>query len=223
MVEILHRDKKLVVLNKPPDVSLLADRSGVACLWDSLPDLLGGKPYLVHRLDKPTSGVLLIALHPETQKTLTRAFAARQVRKFYVAWVNGQPPDAGCIDLPLRTGRKSRYRVAGPREQIIQHNGRWTLAPGTATDPEGHPSTSRMRVLERRPERTLVLLQPLSGRTHQLRVHLAWVGYPILGDRLYGAPTAAAQQANRLQLHSHRIVLPDGRSFVARQTTDWMA
>ncbi|MCB1685288.1 MAG: RNA pseudouridine synthase, partial [Pseudomonadales bacterium] len=186
MVEILYQDDELAVLNKPADVSLLADRSGADNLWDHLPDLLGRKPYAVHRLDKPTSGVLLIALDRQTQQTLTRAFTARQIRKFYLAWVTGQPPDAGVIDLPLRKGRKSRYRVAGPREQITLAGGSWVLASGTTMDPEGHPSTSRMRVLQRKSGRSLVLLQPLTGRTHQLRVHLAWIGYPILGDQLYG-------------------------------------
>jgi len=218
-IEILHRDTELVVINKPPDLSLLADRSGSVCLWDALPDLLGCRPYLVHRLDKPTSGVLLVALSPAAQRTLTRAFAARQLRKFYLAWVVGYPGAAGRIDLPLRKGRKSRYRVAGQRADIVNRDGDWRLR----SDAEGHPSTTRMRALVRSRDRSLLLLQPLTGRTHQLRVHLAWIGHPILGDRLYGAPDSADQQADRLQLHSHRIVLPDGRTFVARHTERWMS
>ena len=226
-MEILHRDADLAVINKPPDVSLLADRSGADCLWDALPSVLGCKPYLVHRLDKPTSGVLLIALTLAAQQTLTRAFAARQLRKFYLAWVVGHPGAAGRIDLPLRKGRKSRFRVAGQRADIEHHDGGWRLnadadAPGNRAQ-EAHPSITRLRTLVRTQDRSLLLLQPLTGRTHQLRVHLAWIGHPILGDRLYGTPDAPAQRTDRLQLHSHRIVLPDGRTFVARQTSGWLS
>jgi len=163
MFEVIHRDDNLLVLNKPADVSVLADRSGAPCLWDGLEAFLMQKPYLVHRLDKPTSGVLLVALNPGTQSRLTRAFQARQVRKFYLAWVTGDPGAAGLIDLPLKKGRKSRYRVAGPRESIIERSRRWTLGADTA---DGHPSLTRFRTLRREAERPLLLLA--SGhRFHQ--------------------------------------------------------
>jgi len=219
MFEVIHRDDNLLVLNKPADVSVLADRSGAPCLWDGLEAFLMQKPYLVHRLDKPTSGVLLVALNPGTQSRLTRAFQARQVRKFYLAWVTGDPGAAGLIDLPLKKGRKSRYRVAGPRESIIERNRRWTLGADTA---DGHPSLTRFRTLRREAERTLLLLAPLTGRTHQLRVHLSWIGYPIVGDRLYGKPGNPVQQAARLMLHAHRIVLPEDGSHAAPTGADWV-
>ena len=76
MAEILYRDANIAVLDKPPGVALLADRSGAPNLWEALPDLLGAKPYLVHRLDKPTSGVFLIALTEPMQRALTRSFQA---------------------------------------------------------------------------------------------------------------------------------------------------
>jgi tRNA pseudouridine65 synthase len=82
----LHRSRDLLVLDKPADVSMFADRAGAPCLWDALKDALGAegrRPYAVHRLDKGTSGVLLVALTPARQAELTRAFAARAVRKFY--------------------------------------------------------------------------------------------------------------------------------------------
>ena len=217
--EIIYRDACLAVLNKPADLSLLADRSGQACLWDQLPDILGLKPYLVHRLDKPTSGALAIALDIATQRTLTRAFQSRQVGKYYLAWVLGDPGSRGTIDLPLRKGRKSRYRVAGPRESITRSGDHWSI--GTA-DGEGKESFTRYRRLRTGDGRSLLLLAPRTGRTHQLRVHLSWIGHPIVGDRLYGRPDDPAQQGERLYLHSHRIVLPDHGSFAARTGSDWI-
>jgi tRNA pseudouridine32 synthase/23S rRNA pseudouridine746 synthase len=217
--EILFRNDDLAVLNKPPDVSLLADRSGARCLWDDLPDLLGTKPYLVHRLDKPTSGVLVIALNPDTQSRLTRAFQARQVRKFYLARVLGNPGARGTIDLPLKKGRKSRYRVAGSRAAIVRARERWFLS--ALEPPDGHPSLTRFRRIAQRRHTTLLALAPHTGRTHQLRVHLAWIGHPILGDRLYGKPDDPAQRAKRLHLHSHRIVLPEHGSYIAPVPEDF--
>jgi RluA family pseudouridine synthase len=217
--EIIFRDARLAVLNKPADLSLLADRSGQACLWDQLPDILGGKPYLVHRLDKPTSGALAIALDVATQRALTRAFQARQVGKYYLAWVLGDPGSRGTIDLPLRKGRKSRYRVAGPRDSINRSGDLWSI---DKRDDEGKESLTRYRRLRRTDGRSLLLLSPRTGRTHQLRVHLSWIGHPIVGDRLYGRPDDPAQQGDRLYLHSHRIVLPDHGSFAAPTGGDWI-
>jgi tRNA pseudouridine32 synthase/23S rRNA pseudouridine746 synthase/23S rRNA pseudouridine1911/1915/1917 synthase len=221
-LEIIGRDERLAVLAKPAGISLLADRAEPDCLWNQLPERLGSKPYLVHRLDKGTSGVLLVALDQRTQSTLTRAFNRRTVRKYYLAWVVGQidGPATRLIDLPLRPGRKSRYRVAGQRSAIRQTAAGWTL--DGPTDPQGRPSSTRMRVLLPGPKRSLVLLQPLTGRTHQLRVHMAWIGHPILGDHLYGRPGAPEQAAERLQLHCHRLVVPGWGSFRTRPDADWL-
>jgi 23S rRNA-/tRNA-specific pseudouridylate synthase len=217
-ISILYRDNNLAVINKPADVSLLADRSGTPCLWEVLPDLLGSKPYLVHRLDKPTSGVLAIALNADTQRSLTRAFAARQPRKFYLVRVLGDPGVRGIIDLPLRKGRKSRYRVAGQRADIVRHGQRWTLdVPAEG----GHPSLTRFRRLDNTGGSSLLLLMPRTGRTHQLRVHLSWIGHPILGESLYGNPKDPTQRAERLCLHAHRLVLPGFGSFQAPLDEDW--
>lgn len=218
-INFIHRDDHVAVLDKPADVPLLADRSGAPCLWDALPDLLGQKPYLVHRLDKPTSGVLAIALDPQTQKQLTRAFAARTVRKFYLAWVLGHPDTDGIIDLPLKKGRKSRYRVAGQRTDISRCDDRWQLVN---PDPDGHASQTRLRVLHQHADRSLLLLMPRTGRTHQLRVHLSWIGHPILGDRLYGKPKDPAQQAERLFLHAHKLILPELGCFRAPLDAGWL-
>jgi tRNA pseudouridine32 synthase / 23S rRNA pseudouridine746 synthase len=221
VLDVIHRDSRLVVLNKPANVSLLADRSGAGCLWDALPEALGTKPYLVHRLDKGTSGVLLVALDAATQRHLTRAFQQRRVRKYYLAWVTGALETNGTlqIDLPLRKGRKSRYRIAGARENIQREAGGWVLS-----DPQrdGHASRTRIRMLRRARGRTLLLASPATGRTHQLRVHLAWIGHAILGDHLYGRPGAPGQQAPRLQLHCHRLAIPGLGTFSADRAADWL-
>ncbi len=215
-VELLYRDRHLAVLDKPAEVSLLADRSGAPCLWDALPERLGTKPYLVHRLDKGTSGVLLVALDQATQRNLTRAFAQRRVRKFYVARVAGSVSsgarDTLAIDLPLKKGRKSRYRVAGERALIRRDDDGWRLETGRG---DGHASLTRIRVLRRDADSTLLLAAPRTGRTHQLRVHLAWIGHPILGDHLYGRPASPQQRADRLLLHCHRLKVPGFGPFVA--------
>lgn len=203
----------MVALDKPADVSLLRDRTGDPCLWDMLPEMLGGKPYQVHRLDKGTSGVLLVARDAATQKQLTAAFRERSVRKYYVTWVTGALPHGGTVDLPLKKGRKSRYRVAGERRHIRLEDGTWRLAGPTM--PGGLPAATRIRPLRAGSARTLLLAQPLTGRTHQLRVHLSWLGHPILGDHLYGRPDDPAQQAPRLQLHCHRLVVPGFGTFRA--------
>lgn len=221
-IQFLHRNAGFAVLDKPSGVALLADRSGAPCLWDLLPDALGARPLLVHRLDKGTSGVLLVATRADVQRALTRLFQQRRVRKYYLCEASGEL-EAGRtldIDLPLRRGRKSRYRVAGLREHIRRHEAGWTLE-GPAQD--GHASFTRVRVLRHRGGRSLLLAAPRTGRTHQLRVHLCWIGHPLLGDTLYGRPAAAEQQAPRLLLHCHRLVVPGFGSFRAPCPADWEA
>jgi len=226
VLDVLYRGTDLLVVNKPANVSLLADRSGEACYWDQLrAELDTGKPYLVHRLDKGTSGVLLVALNPQAQRVLTRAFQARRIGKFYLAWVVGRLDLAAThsIDLPLRKGRKSRFRVAGRREHIVRNGRTWHLdAAAGDSDADGHPSSTRLRRLAAAEQRTLLLLNPRTGRSHQLRVHLAWIGHPILGDHLYGNPDDPQQRAERLQLHCHRLSVPGFGTFSAPPGSGWL-
>ena len=102
--------------------------------------------------------------------------------------------------------------MAGQRADIQEQNGRWAL---TAAEGDGHESLTRFRRLSGTDGETLLLLAPKTGRTHQLRVHLSWIGHPILGEALYGNPKDPAQQADRLYLHAHRLVLPGFGSFRA--------
>jgi tRNA pseudouridine32 synthase/23S rRNA pseudouridine746 synthase/23S rRNA pseudouridine1911/1915/1917 synthase len=217
MIDVLDRGADWLAIDKPSGVSLLADRSGAPCLWDQLREQLAAEdhePFSVHRIDKGTSGVLLVALTRPRQAQLTQAFAARAVSKFYVARVLGDlrlGARTGTIDLPLTKGRKSRYRIAGPRDHIVRDGNRWHLTRRAAS---GHDSVTRLRRLGGDGRHTWLALQPLTGRTHQLRVHLAWIGHPISGDTLYGRPQDDAQRAPRLALHCHRLVF-DGISVSA--------
>ncbi len=219
--EIIHDGNDFVVLNKPSGLSLLKDRSGAPCLWDALPELIAGKPYQVHRLDKGTSGVMLVARTAAAQKLLSASFRLREARKYYLCWVVGSPPGPGLIDLPLKKGRKSRYRVAGERADIIhQPDQGWSIQRLTDSALDAQ---TRIRPLQSG-DRSLLLAAPKTGRTHQLRVHLSWIGFPIVGDHLYGRPADPAQQAARLQLHCHRLVLPGIGSFRASiPEQEWLA
>ena len=109
-----------------------------------------------------------------------------------------------CLAKSGEERTESRYRVAGSRERIARHGARWHLN-GRASG--GHESVTRLRRIGGDSRHTLLALQPLTGRTHQLRVHLAWIGHPIAGDLLYGKPEAEAQQWPRLALHCHRMVV----------------
>ena len=219
MLEYLHTDANLWVLNKPANVSLLKDRQGEQDLWQTL-KATADKPFLVHRLDKGTSGVLLVARTQAAQSELTRAFAERRVGKFYVAWVSGRFPAGQTqhIDLPLCKGRKNRYRIAAPREQIAHTGVRYHVTPDRA----GVEAVTLARCLHHAGDRSLLLLKPITGRTHQLRVHLAWLGYPILGDHLYGRPETPGQSAPRLMLHCHRLVAPGWGQFSAALPGDFL-
>lgn len=221
-LNIIFQDKELAAIDKPSGVSMLKDRNGEECLWDILKKSFEQKPYLVHRLDKGTSGVNLIALNQGIQKKLTKCFQEKEVTKIYLAICVGKPDQAtGVIDLPLCKGRKSRYRVAGNRSDIVckvkhgKHH--WVLAdqgnnPSSNSDSFGNkqafPSITNYTTLYSNGDYSLVVLKPETGRTHQIRVHMSWIGCALLGDHLYGSPKSESQAAERLALHSYLIRLP---------------
>jgi len=156
---------------------------------------------LHHRLDRETSGVMIFALDPRANRKLGKAFENRQVLKEYLACINGLPP-----------------RDAWSREDDIgRRQGRYATVPKG----EGKSAATRFRILLRGGERSLVHAQPLTGRTHQIRLHLAASGYPVLGDRLYGG-----SPWEFLCLHAHRLSLPhpvSGRlmQWTAPLPPDW--
>jgi tRNA pseudouridine32 synthase / 23S rRNA pseudouridine746 synthase len=197
-LEILHEDRQILVLNKPAGLlSVPGKLEGRAdCLltrlqaarWDAL---------LVHRLDCDTSGVMIFARTKQAQGFLGQEFEQRRAAKTYIARVHGvMAQDSGHIDLPLSADWPNRPR------QMVNHE-------------QGRPAQTDWRVIERREGETLVRLFPLTGRSHQLRVHMLALGHPILGDPIYA--TGDARNAPRLMLHAETLTLhhPDSK---ARQT-----
>lgn len=193
---IIHRDARLVVLDKPS--GLLAVPGRGPDLQDCLAARVRGAipgALVVHRLDRDTSGLMLMALDAEAQRHLGRQFEARAVHKTYECVVRGVPAaDAGLVDLPIARdpARPPRYRIDHDR---------------------GRPSQTRWRVLDRGGDRARIEVEPLTGRSHQIRLHLAVLGHPILGDPLY-ADAATLRLAPRLLLHATALALAhpaDGR------------
>jgi len=167
--KILHADGWLLAVDKPAGLLTVPGR-GPARRDALIVRLQRRRPTarIVHRLDRDTSGLLLVALDAAVHRALSARFARRQVEKRYVAEVEGVVDrDAGRIDLPLRKDLQRRYR----------HR----------VDPDrGKPAVTEYRVLARTAFSSRVELRPITGRSHQIRVHLAAIGHPIVGDPLYG-------------------------------------
>lgn len=196
---VIHRDEHVIVLNKPPGLAVQGG-SGTEKHIDGMLDALRfgfeQRPRLVHRLDKDTSGLLLIARTGQAAKRLAESFRDRETEKLYWAIVVGVPPKKeGTIDLPLakRPGARDRELM-----QVDEENGQRALTNFCEIDRAGRRAA-------------LLALWPRTGRTHQLRVHCAEMGCPILGDRKYGgeeALLAAVADSRRLHLHARRLSLP---------------
>ena len=204
---VLREDAHVLVLNKPAGLSSQGGRIKAHTLDDLLWAFMrsnGKRPELVHRLDRDTSGVILAAKTKPAAGFLGKALQMRRFRKTYVALVASAPePPAGLIDTPLtrqEIGRESYMRVCA------------FDAPGA------QGAQSRYRTLAASEEGALVELEPLTGRMHQLRVHMASIGRPLVGDVRYGgALTFAGRAAPRLMLHAARLTFPhpdDGRMTV---------
>jgi 23S rRNA pseudouridine955/2504/2580 synthase len=191
---VIHQDDHAFVLNKPPG---LATQGGTKTtqhldrLLDGLGDEEAGRPKLVHRLDKDTSGALLVARSARAAGHFAKAFSGRTARKVYWALVAGVPSgEEGVIDAPLA----KQPGTGGEKMHIDEEHG---LAAKT-----------RWRMVDRAGNRAAwVELQPLTGRTHQLRAHMAAIGFPIVGDAKYGGPEAflTGGISRKLHLHARRI------------------
>jgi tRNA pseudouridine32 synthase/23S rRNA pseudouridine746 synthase len=197
---VVYEDSAVVVLNKPTGLSVLGERHDTDLV--RLAQAEGETLYPVHRIDKVTSGALLLAKELRHHGDLTRQFNKRTVEKVYLAVTRtGGLPARGRIDLPLSVGRKSRVRVAAPREAIATDGPQWTVpAEAVFTHVKTYPSVSTFTVLWTDGEYTLLAVEPKTGRRHQIRVHLAWIGHPILGDPLFDKELSA-----RTYLHSWRL------------------
>ena len=199
---ILYEDDDVIVVNKPS--GLLTHAKGGLSDEPTVAEIIRPKtsfatdtdrPGIVHRLDRDTSGLLIIAKNPESAAHLQRQFAERTAKKTYIAITDGKPKlNAAKIDLPI---------------------GRNPSAPSTfRIDPNGKPAQTTYHVLAENDAQSLVELKPTTGRTHQLRVHLAHLNAPILGDLVYGKSSDC-----RMMLHAQKleITLPSGerRTFEA--------
>jgi tRNA pseudouridine32 synthase/23S rRNA pseudouridine746 synthase len=197
-LRLLHHDRAIVVADKPAGLLSVpgrgADRADclIARLRRRFPTVL-----LVHRLDLDTSGVMVFALTHAAQADLGRQFEARTVGKAYVARLWGRlEPESGRVDLPLTVDWPNR-----PRQHVNHATGR--------------PAQTDWQVIGRAEGETRVRLLPLTGRSHQLRVHMAELGHPILGDTLYAS--GAARDHPRLMLHAETLSLrhPEGGETVS--------
>lgn len=181
-LKVIYEDDNVMVVNKP--AGLLSEAKGEYCPEKTLADF----GFVAHRLDRDTSGVMILAKTEEVQKFLKRQFQDRKVHKTYYAIISGRPKlDEARIDLPMARDikRPTTFRV----------------------DPNGKEAETFYKVLKSDDKHSLVELRPTSGRTHQLRVHMKYLGHPILGDPVYGE-----EKADRLYLHagSLEITLPGG-------------
>ncbi len=208
-LDVLYEDDHVIVLNKPAGLVVHpapGHPSGtlVNALLARYPELAGSageRPGIVHRLDKETSGVLIVARNTEALEFLQAQFRRREVHKEYLALVHGRPDSTrGLIGAPIGRDPRHRRRL-------------WVV-------PDGRPATTEFEVVEAFPGYTLLLVRPVTGRTHQIRVHLAAIGHPVVGDSAYG-PRRRKQglPLRRHFLHAWRLglTLPDGhqRTFEA--------
>lgn len=186
---VLYQDDNVIVVNKPTGTlthskGALNDEFTVADFFKRFTSYHSdtNRPGIIHRLDRDTSGVLIGALNDDTAKKLQRQFADRKVKKTYIAVVDGTPKEpVALIDLPIGRNPKSpsMFRV----------------------DSNGKQAQTEYEVLASNGKHSLVSLSPLTGRTHQLRVHMAYIGTPIHGDKVYG------KKADRLYLHAASLEL----------------
>lgn len=189
--KVLYRDALMLVIDKPAGLPVHPGPKGGETLTHHLDALRFGlprRPEAAHRLDKDTSGCLILGRHPKAVARLNELFKRNEVDKVYWAVVEGGPAeDEGEIDLALAPKSPDR--------------GWWMKA-----DPKGLPSLTRWRVLGRAEGLTLLELRPVTGRTHQLRVHCQASGWPILGDPIYG--TAPRFGGPGLHLHARSVSVP---------------
>jgi RluA family pseudouridine synthase len=203
-IDVLHEDDAVVAVSKPPGETVVAARGDPpeACLRRRLEEQLGRPLWVVHRIDRDASGLVVFAANARAHRALSLAFERRQVAKTYVAFVAGSlEPDQGQIDVALHGARRGKARPARPDE------------PGRREAVTEYAVQARWR----RDEAVIALVEarPRTGRPHQIRVHLRSVGAPVLFDPLYGRgwmpPHLDGAPCGRLALHARRLEVPASR------------
>jgi RluA family pseudouridine synthase len=201
VLRVLHEDERLIAVDKPADQAV-APGGGVAApdtLQAAVSEHIGAKAFLVHRLDRETSGVMVFAKTAEAHRELSRQFEERLVTKRYLALVQGHVEGrSGEIREPLREFGSGRVGV----------------------DPNGREAMTRWKLRERLPDADVLEVEPLTGRRHQIRVHLYSIGHPIMGDTRYGSPRPVGG-APRLMLHAADLTLADGTRLAAELPDDF--
>jgi 23S rRNA pseudouridine955/2504/2580 synthase len=198
---ILYEDEHVLVLNKPFGLAVqggTGTKRHIDGMLAGMADRFGDRPRLVHRLDRDTTGVLLVAKHRDAAAKLGRIFQTRAAAKTYWALVKGVPkPHQGKVEAPL-------VKAAGPEGDRVRK-----ALPGEQE--EAMHATTHYSVIDRVASKAAwVSLKPVTGRQHQLRAHMALIGHPIVGDNKYGGDQnlPAEQIENKLHLHARRLVLP---------------
>ena len=201
MIPVLWSGEGLLAVDKPAGIAVIPGRSqqGGPALRARLEAQLGRRLWVVHRLDRDTSGVLLFALDADTHRAVSLAFERGLPDKRYLALVSPAPRGPSRVDAALVPARRARMRVAGPGE-------------------EGKPAVTELAPVETFGDVALVEARPLTGRTHQIRVHLRHAGAPLLVDPQYGRPDPVTERSlggvtdsvvlARTPLHASRLVLP---------------
>ena len=197
----------IIDLGHDTDVVRLAKEAGEE-LWPA------------HRIDKVTSGLVVFGRTLAAQGDLTRQWTRRTVEKTYLALTATTGlPQHGLVELPLSVGRKNRVRVAAAREAIVRDGDTWSVpAPEVFGEVSTYPSTTSFERLAADDTHTLLAVTPTTGRRHQIRVHLAWIGHPIAGDPLFDR-----HATTRVGLHAWRLALEspgasDGRRLALEAT-----
>lgn len=193
--QILYEDSDLIVVNKPEGISSITENdTKLDSLHSLLEKKLNNKLFVVHRLDKEVSGVILFAKNSRTHKYINDQFADRKVKKYYTAVVHGTiKENDGVVKKPIREFGSGRMGIDGRK---------------------GKPSETKFKVVKRFRDYTLLELNPSTGRRHQLRVHLYSIGHPIVGDIRYGEKVIQ-EKFSRILLHAKSLEfqLPNGETL----------
>lgn len=186
-LEIIYEDNNIIAVNKPEGLASIHDSAGEKeDLQTLLSEYCKLKVFVVHRLDKEVSGIILFAKNAATHKELNKQFAERTVKKSYLALVHGEVKrEEGTINKPIREFGSGRMGI---------------------DEKKGKPSKTLYKVIKKFPSFTLLELNPTTGRRHQLRVHLYYIGHSIVGDVRYGDKTFQ-EKYPRLMLHAKELVV----------------